>query len=370
MALNGSVAIGFGRVRDVFARHFEDGLEIGAGLAVLLRGAPVVDLWGGYADRAQTRPWTAATLAPIYSATKPIAALALQALLDDHAILLSDRVAAVWPEFAAHGKARLTIAQALSHQADLPGFVNPIDPALWLDPPALAAKLADTEPLWEPGTAHGYHPATWGYIVGEIARRVSRPVGSLGSFLRSEICDTRNIDFWIGLPETEDARVADIRRPSQAPDLGEITPIKRAAFLEKWSGPNRAGPEWRRVEIPSANGHGTALALAQLYGLFATRDEDICSRDGWDELTRPRAFGPDLVLPYTLDWRAGILGNNLGFFGPNPNALGHYGWGGSCGVADQDIGLSLGYVTNRQSHHLMGDPRALALIDAVYACLS
>lgn len=368
MTVGGSIAPGFERVRQAFARHFDDGLELGAGLCAIQNGVTLVDLWGGHVDRAQTREWDARTLVPIYSATKPISALIVATLTDTHGLDFEAPMASIWPAFAAHGKDRVTIAETLSHQAGLPGFAEPIDSALWLDPPALAAKLAETAPLWAPGTAHGYHPTTWGYLFGEIVQRAAGR--SLGTILREEICAPRAVDFWIGLPSSEDARVADVRRPTQAPDLGALTPIKRAAFLEKWSGPNRAGPEWRRVEIPSANGHGTARAVAQLYELYAERGGDVLSARAFDALTRKRIEGEDLVLPFRLDWRAGVLGNNLGFFGPNPNALGHYGWGGSCGVADPDRGLSIGYVTNKQSHHLMGDPRARALIDAVYACLS
>ncbi len=364
MAIEGSVAPGFERVRDAFAQHFADGLELGAGFAVVRGGAVLVELWGGHADRAQTRAWERDTLVPIYSATKPISALVVATLIDTHGLDLDAPVASVWPEFAAYGKDRVTIAQTLAHQAGLPGFVDPIDPALWLDPAALADKLAETAPLWEPGTASGYHPTTWGYLAGEIVERVADR--SLGTILR-EVCAPRGIDFWIGLPDSEHGRCAEIRRPPKLPDLGEITPIKRAAFLEKWSGPDRGGADWRRIEIPSANGHGTALAVAQLYGLIATRG--VLSPTADEALTRTRFVGDDLVLPFRLDWRTGVLGNSAGLLGPEPSALGHYGWGGACGVADAARELSIGYVMNKQSQHLMGDPRPRALIDAVYACL-
>lgn len=366
---DGIVAAGFERVRDVFAAQVERE-ELGAGFAAILNGETLVDLWGGKADRTGA-PWRRDTLVPVYSATKPISALTLAHVMDEHGVSFDTSVAELWPEFAAHGKDRVSIGEMLSHQAGVPGFVTPIDTALWLDPPALAARLADEPPMWPPGTASGYHPTTWGYMLGELCMRVSGR--SLGSVLRDDVCAPNGIDFWIGLPDAEHARVAEIRRPSRLVDLGPLTPIKRAAFLEKWSGPDRGGAEWRRVEIPSANGHGTALALSQLYGAFANGGalgvEPLMSSRVFGELTKTWWRGQDLVLPFQLDWRAGVLGNNNGFFGPNPNAIGHCGWGGSTGVADAERGLSIGYVMNKQSHHLMGDPRALALIEALYACL-
>ncbi|MGE3143066.1 MAG: serine hydrolase domain-containing protein, partial [Hyphomonadaceae bacterium] len=368
----GHLAPGFERVADVLARALDAGEEIGAGFAAVQNGAILVNIWGGHADRARTQPWARNTIAPVYSATKPISALVLGRLIDSRDVRLETPVAHYWPPFAAAGKETVTIAQALSHQAGLAGFPAPIDPELWLDPPALSAQLAALAPLWPPGTASGYHPLTWGYLIETLAERIAgRTVAAL---LEEEICAPRDIDFRIGLPESEDARTAEMRRPTRLPDLGARSEIKRAAFLAKWSAPDRADPRWRRLPIPSANGYGTALALAQLYSIYAQRGlydgEKVFSETAWRALTARRIEGEDLVLPFRLDWRGGILGNNLGLFGPNPHTLGHYGWGGACGVADADAGLAIGYVTNQQSHHLMGDPRPRALISALYACLS
>jgi CubicO group peptidase (beta-lactamase class C family) len=307
----------------------------------------------------------------VHSTTKPIAALIVAMLQDAHRLDLEAPIAEVWPEFSVHGKHRVTIAQALAHQAGVPGFPDPIDPALWLNHAGLAAALAALPPMWNPGTASGYHPITWGYIAGEITRRVAGR--TLGTILREDICAPNGIDFWIGLPDVEHARCAELVRPPRLPDFGEVTPIKRAAFLTKWAAPDPRTPAWRRAEIPSANGHGTALAVAQLYGALAhegaLRSGQLLSAESFRTLTARRFLGEDLVLPFRLDWRAGIMGNSNRFYGPDPGALGHSGWGGSCGFADPARKLSVGYVMNRQSHHLIGDPRALALIDALYSCL-
>jgi CubicO group peptidase (beta-lactamase class C family) len=306
-------------------------------------------------------------LAPVFSSTKFVSALVMAVLADRGALSYDDRVADLWPDFAAHGKGELTIAQALSHQAGLPGFPEPIDPALWLDPPALAAALAALAPLWPPGTASGYHPLTWGYIIGEIVRRATER--SLGTILRGEICAPLGIDFHIGLNDSEFARVAVVKKPPRAGDFGELTPIKRAAFLTPWANPKRNDENWRRIEIPSANGHGTARALAEIAAIVACGGQQIISAQGLAAFSATRISGPDLVLPFDLDWRSGVLGNAQKFYGPDPDALGHSGSGGSCVLADRAARLSAAYVMNKQSPFIMGDPRALRLIAALYECL-
>jgi len=369
--VSGFVRAGFEPVRGAFAALFDEDLELGAGFAAIKDGDTLIDICGGWADRGQTTAWTHETLVPTYSTTKAIAAIVVAKLCDEGALSYDARVADVWPEFGAAGKDAVTIGEALSHQAGVPGFVRPIDPALWLDPPGLARALAGLEPLWPPGTASGYHPLTWGYLAAEIVRRASGR--SLGAILREDICAPRGIDFFIGLPDAEHGRCAEIARPARMPDLGDMTPIKRAAFLEKWSAPDRGGAAWRRVEIPSANGHGGALATAQLYSFYAgdgaILGDRFVSREAHAAAIAPRIAGDDLVLPFNLDWRAGVLGNSNGYYGPNRDALGHSGWGGSCAFGDPTTGLSAAYVMNKQSHHLMGDPRAMRLIEALYACL-
>jgi CubicO group peptidase (beta-lactamase class C family) len=371
MTVDGFTAPGFEKVRDTFAALFDEGVELGASFAAVRDGEILVNLWGGWKDRRQTIPWAHDTLVPAFSTSKPIAMIVLALLRDTHGLDFEARVADIWPDFGAAGKAEVTIAQALSHQAGVPGFVQPIDPALWLDPPALAAELAKLAPLWPPGSASGYHPSTWGYIAGELAWRASGR--TLGTILREDVCAPRGIDFWIGLPEEHHARCADVARPTRLPDLGEITPIKTAAFLTKWAGPDRTGAEWRRVEIPSANGHGTALAVAQLHSFYAEEGaiggEHIVTSETFEAVRRKRIEGRDLVLPFRLDWRTGVLGNSNFFYGPHPETLGHSGWGGSCAFGDPSRRLSAAYAMNRQSHHLMGDPRSLRMIDALYACV-
>lgn len=369
MMVQGHVAPGFERVHEAFEASLAE--ELGAGFAAVRDGEVVVDLWGGWADRAQTKPWARDTIVPVYSTSKGVSALVLAMLAGRRLFDYDAPLSALWPAFGAHGKDKVTIAQTLAHQAGVPGFIEPIDPDLWLDPPACAEAIAALAPMWAPGSASGYHPLTWGYIAGEIARRASGR--SLGSILREDICSPLGIDFRIGTPESEHARCAEMKKPSRAGEFGEITPPRRAAFFTPWAAPVRGSARWRSVEIPSANGHATALGVARLYEAYASEGEiagmRLLSHEGFAALTQRRWKGDDLVLPFNIDWRTGVIGNANRIYGPNLEAFGHSGMGGSVGFGDPVARVSAGYVMNKQSHHIMGDPRAARLIEALYGCL-
>ncbi len=368
---------GFEPVAEAFRKNFDDGLELGAGFAAYLDGELIVDLHGGWFDKKETVPWAADTIAPVYSTSKAIAALVVAHLLDRNDADYDTPVAEIWPEFGVHGKDKVSIGQALSHQAGVPGFKDPIDPALWLDPPALAAALAALEPMWPPGEGAGYHPLTWGYIAGEVARRLSGR--SLGTVLREVFTNadgedpaTEVIDFRIGTPRREHHRVAEMKRPMELPDLSNLNQFRRVSFLTKWAAPDRSGPEWREAEMPSANGHGNARSVARLYSIYAQGgrlgDREMVSPETFAELTKPWASGPDRVLPYEMTFGAGVMLNTDGIYGPNRATLAHAGWGGCMAFGDPDRGLSAAYVMNRQTNALQGDVRAKRLIDALYGC--
>lgn len=370
--ISGYVAAGFEPVREAFEANFAEHEEQGAGFALRIGGETVVNLWGGWADRAKERVWAEDTIVPIYSASKGISALVLAMAVEDLPAGYETPVADVWPEFAAEGKGEVTIGQMVSHQAGLPGFEKEIDPALWLDPPACAAALAALPPMWPPGSAHGYHPLTWGYLLGEVVKRITGR--SVGTILKDDICGPEGIDFQIGLPEADEPRVGDMLRPRALAPLGDITPARRAAFVSKWSSPDRGGRTWREIEIPSANGHGTALGVASLYEAYARggvvgKDRSLMRRETLEALTRPRVDGTDLVLPMPTKFGAGIMINGHGNFGPNPETLGHSGWGGSMAIGDPARELAAAYIMNRQSSSLVGDPRAVRLVEAAYGCL-
>lgn len=363
----------FSGVRAAFEDNFAAGQELGARFSLVERGELVVDLWAGFADRQRTKPFDERTLTPVFSTTKAIAALLIARLVDAGKLDYAQPVADVWPEFAQAGKAAITIEQVMSHQEGLSGFPDEMEPSLWFDWDAVCAKLAAMAPLWPPGTASGYHPITFGYLAGEIFRRVDGR--TMGTALREDLARPFGLDLWIGLPDAEHGRVADLQRPNGLPNFGEINAATKAAFLTPWSSPaGRGQAEWRRVEIPSANGHATAPALARLIGALANDGwldgETILSPALIAEASRERIHGQDLVLPFVMSWGAGFMRNSaVKVWGPGEQTFGHSGWGGSCAFADPETGLAGAYVMNKQSTDLIGDARAKRLIEAAYAAL-
>jgi len=363
----------FEAVRQAFEANFAEGHELGARFSFAIEGEIVIDLIGGWADRDQTRPFGDDTLTPLFSTTKAITAVMIARLVDQGRLSYGQRVAELWPVFGAAGKDRLTVEQVLSHQAGLCGLPGPMEPADWYDWDGVCARLAAMTPLWPPGSASGYHPVTFGYLAGEIFRLADGR--TIGTALRQDIAEPLGLDLWIGLPDSEDHRVAEMRRPPSMPDLGLITEPKRLAFFTKWASPGGRGEEqWRRAEIPSANGHATAPALALLMASLAS-DGDLgvsrlLSPGLAAEAARQRIAGDDLVLPYRMSWGAGFIRNQgLGIYGPGQASFGHSGWGGSCAFADPERGVSGAYVMNRQSAELIADARARRLIEAAYAGL-
>jgi len=371
--IHGTCPDRLGAVKDAFAANFTDapeGLnELAARFSVCRDGEIVVDLWAGWADAAGATPFAADTLTPVFSTGKAVMAT-LIATCVERGLLDYDRpVAAWWPEFGQAGKQDVTLVQMMSHQAGLPGFAETVDPAIWFDRQAVLDRLCAQAPMWAPGTASGYHPITIGYLAGELFRRVDGR--TMGTALRQ---DFPGLDLWIGLPADQHGRVAQMRKPTAAPDLGTIDAVKRAAFLDQGSAPGgRGSAEWRMAEIPSANLHGRADDLARFLGIAATgrlNGREILSQPTLEALRRERITGPDRVVPFDMSWGAGVMRNaTLGVFGPNLDAVGHSGWGGSCGWADPATGVSGAYVMTRQSPHLIGDPRAVRLIEAFYAAL-
>lgn len=367
----------FTAVKDAFAANFTDapdGLnEQAARFSVVVEGETVLDLWAGLADPREGTPFTDRTLVPVFSTGKAVMALMMAAAVQRGRLAYEEKVAHLWPAFGANGKDQVTIAQLLSHQAGLPGFSEPVDPAIWFDRRAVLDRLAAQAPMWPPGTASGYHPITVGYLAGEVFRLADGR--TMGRALREDLAEPFGLDLWIGLPEAEHVRVAALRKPTRAADLGAIDAIKSSAFLDRGSAPGgRGSTEWRMAEIPSANLHGTALGLARIMGVLANSgklgDRAILSPTVLAEATRERIHGLDKVLPFTMSWAAGFTRNaGLNIFGPNSGAVGHCGWGGSCAFADPATKLSAAYAMTRQSPHLIGDPRPQRLIEALYSVL-
>ncbi len=363
----------FEPVRAAFSANFEgDFAELGARFCVAVEGEIVLDLCGGHADRARTRPFDQDTLTPVFSSTKAAAALMCAWSVGQGQMAYDQPAAQLWPDFAQAGKAGLKVEQVLSHQAGLCGLREAFDPNDWYDWDGMCARLAAADPLWPPGTASGYHASTFGHLAGEVFRRADGR--TLGRALREDLCEPFGLDLWIGLPEAHDHRVAETLRPPTLPDLGKLTEPKTLAFFKPWSAaPIKDLRRWRAAEFPATNGHATAAALARMMAIFAC-DGQLDGREVLPpglalEAARGRIRGTDLVLPYTLSWGAGLLRNEgLDVYGPSEHAFGHSGWGGSCAAADPERRLSLAYVMNRQSAWLIGDPRAGRLIKALYDC--
>jgi len=307
-------------------------------------------------------------LVNLWSTTKGIAALCVARLVDRGSLSYADRVADHWPEFAAAGKRDVTVAQMLSHQAGLPGFAEAVTLDDLFDQEGCAARLAAQAPLWEPGTANGYHAATWGVLAAELVRRVDGR--TIGRFLAEELAGPAGADFHIGLPPALDSRVADLVPPDRPVDLAalEMNPAMMMALASPALDPARAnGRDWRAAELPAMNGHGSAQGIAKLYA--GAISGEMLSPDALAAMTRIAADRIDLVIGFNPQWGMGVATNGSGMFGPLPDVFGHSGWGGSFGCAHRPSGLAIGYALNHMGPELVGDPRATALCAAVFACL-
>jgi CubicO group peptidase (beta-lactamase class C family) len=378
----------FAKVRDAFEQNFASSPELGAAVAVSVDGEPVVDLWGGWTDQERTREWERDTIVNVYSTTKGMAAICAHRLAQEGRLDLDAPVAAYWPEFAAAGKETLPVRYLLSHQAGLPGVEKPLPEDAYCDWELMTDALAEQKPWWEPGTRHGYHALTFGFLVGEVVRRVSGR--SLGSYFREEIAEPLDADFWIGFGRELDPRVSDIYPAPEAPagqvpegpmadfmrDMEDPTTITGAAFNNPRMGRNLPNTrEWRAAEIPAANGHGTARALARIYGALSVGGEldgvHVLAREQIETALQEQAFGPDAVLGQ-MPMRFGLgfmLRQDFMPMGPNPRAFGHPGAGGSIGFADPDARVGFGYTMNQMQQGITGSLNAFRLIGETFASL-
>jgi CubicO group peptidase (beta-lactamase class C family) len=374
----------FNRVKDVFAENFEKRNEVGAAAAVMLDGRSVVDIWAGHTDREKTKPWTRDTLVNVYSTTKGVTAICAHRLADKGLLDLDAPVAKYWPEFAQAGKDKIPVRFLLSHRAGLPAVRRILDDNALFNWTTMTTALAEQEPWWEPGTTHGYHAVTFGYLVGEVIRRITGK--SPGTYLRDEIAGPLDLDFHIGLDAKHDARVAGLI-PAAPPGPGEPN-----MFAEILKNPESAGAkafmnppvltkpglvnsrEWRAAEIPAANGHGTARSLARLYGALARGGDldgvHVMSQDEIAKCSIEQSNGPDALLIINTRFSLGFMMSQPGAsLGPNPKSFGHPGAGGSLGYADPEAKIGFGYTMNKMQNSLLIDPRPTALIDALYASM-
>jgi CubicO group peptidase (beta-lactamase class C family) len=379
LALAGRCDDRFAPVREAFHDNFAARGEIGAAIAIFVEGEPVVDLWGGFADAARSRPWQRDTLVDVFSVGKGLVSLCAAMLVDRRLADLDAPLSRLWPEVAASGKGALTLRMVLAHRAGLPAVREPLPDTAMLDWPTMTAALARQEPWWPPGEAHGYHVNTFGYLIGEVVRRVTGR--SVGAFLRDEVAAPLDADVHIGLPSREHARVADYLWPAtplpSRPDDADLEATMK--WCTYWNPAGLSGrgwvntEAWRAGEVPSANAHATARGVARVYSMLAaggsTGGRTLVSRDALLEAAREQSCGTDRVLDRPSRFGLGFqLTQAERPLGPGAAAFGHFGAGGSLGFCDPERGLGFAYVMNDMGPRFQ-NPRNRALIDAVYACL-
>ena len=285
----------------------------------------------------------------------------------------SEKVSHYWPEFSENGKENITVEMLLSHQAGICGAqTNDVND--FYDQELMASKLAGMKPIWEPGTASGYHSMTFGWLTSELIKRVTGK--TLGSYFREEIAEDRDIDFYIGLPEAEEGRVAEMIPFSKEENNQNENTEPNDAQRASGSGPNLLKPQntraWREAEIPSANGQGSACGLAKLYSLVVPSDPSlkILKDSTVEEMTRSRIEGRDMVLGVVTRWGAGFVMNmHKVIYGPVEESFGHSGFGGSCAFGDPKNRIGISYVMNQMKNNFAADGRSVALINETYKCL-
>ena len=375
------------RVRDAFEKNLASGREVGAAVSVWKDGAEVASFCGGFRDAAREVPWGQDTLVLIWSATKGMAAACAIHAMDKNHVRPETPVADVWPEFARGGKSRITIADVLSHRAGL-GALDRTDLSV-LDHEGVARALEDQIPFADAGDGPGYGPRTFGFVVDEIVRRIAGGV-TLGDYWRREFADPLGLDLWIGLPEEEHARAADILPPRaddprKNPDFMEAMSDPASLTRKAFSAPGGLlafsamnSPAARSASLPSMGGIGSASALAKFYGFLAcggrSQKKEFFSAEALGWMCARQSQGFDKILRIDTAFSMGFMMDPLdesgrkirATTGPSPRAFGHPGAGGSLGFADPDAGIGFGYVMNQMEPGVLPGGRARSLVRAVY----
>ena len=390
MATSRTVVQGFcdsryAQVREEFERNFEERGETGASVCVTVDGEVTVDLFGGTADPETGRPWERDTIVMVWSCTKGAVALCAHSLVALGLLRLDDSVERYWPEFGQAGKGEITVAMLLNHQAGLPGIQQPLPPDAVFDFDTMTERLAAETPQWCPGTMHGYHSFTFGWLNGEVIRRVT---GQLpGEFFRDEIASPLGLDFWIGLPPSEHDRVAPVLA-GEAPADGESAfsralrrgEPRQVSVMNSWGAFQREDichdPRALEANVPAANGTTNARGLALMYMPLATGERigDIrFSRRAVSTMSAVQSAAARDAVTFVPSRFSSGFEKGVGRAGPEvfaipESAFGHSGFGGSVGLADPSCGMSLGYAMNRHGGADESD-RYQRLIDAVYLAL-
>jgi CubicO group peptidase (beta-lactamase class C family) len=373
--IHGSCDERFTAVRDAFAGNLDNGLDVGASVAVYLDGEPVVDIWGGWTDEAKTTPWDRDTIINVWSTTKTTTFLAALMLADRGELDLYAPVARYWPEFKAGGKDAVEVRHLLSHNAGLSGWTEPMKPEDLYDWDLACSRLAAQEPWWEPGTASGYHAITQGYLIGEVVRRITGE--SFGTFFAKEIAGPLGADFHVGTTAEHDDRVARVIPPPPLPTDGVdpesiamrtlTNPMLDAA--QSWEIP------WRRAEIPAGGGHANARAVGAVQSVVAcggeARGVRLLSEAGCERIFDVQSHNVDLVLGVPIKFGMGYgLNSEDTPLSPNPRACFWGGWGGSLVLIDLDARMCVTYVMNKMGEGTMGDLRGASIAIAAYQGLA
>lgn len=365
----------FEDVRKVFEGNLASGADVGASFCATKNGEVIVDLWGGHADAERTRPWDRDTIVNVYSTTKTMCALTALLVADRGELDFKAPVAKYWPEFAANGKQDVTVAQLMSHSSGLSGWKEPITGDDLYDWEKATSLLAAQAPFWEPGTAPGYHALTQGYLVGEVIRRITGK--TVGTVFREEIAEPLGADFHIGLPASEDHRVADLipPPPGTAIGAGQQSDIQRNMTsnpgIDVLATRTRA---WRGAEIPAAGGTGNARSVALVHTILANggeaRGKRFMSEAGVRKALELQVEGQDLVLgvPARFGLGFGLGGGAVPM--PSPNAMYWGGYGGSVIIIDMDTRMTYAYAMNKMAGTTVGDMRAFSLLGALWGAMA
>ena len=375
MEIHGECDPQFSKVKETFEKLHQEDREIGSCFAVYKDGKPLVDLWGGFQDEDRTKPWQQDNLVTVYSTTKGVAAFCIALAMEKGLLKYEEKVSTYWPEFANNGKEDITVGMLMSHQAGIcsPETRNVDD---YYNQNLMAEKLAGMTPIWEPGTASGYHSMTFGWLTSELILRVTGK--SLGTYFREEVGDQHEIDFFIGLPESEDHRVAElvpfdiVRNENSEQQKIELTEALKSQRNSAGTLDIHNTKAWRQAEIPSANGQGNAGGLAKFYSLIVPEDNSLklLKDDTVNQMPTMQIEGRDLILAVQVRWGVGfILNKHKVIYGPIEGAFGHSGYGGSCAFGDPENKIGVSYVMNRMLDNFNADGRSIELINATYECL-
>lgn len=365
----------FAAVPAILDASIASGADIGASFCATANGETVVDIWGGHADIAGTETWKRDTIINVYSTTKTMTALTALLVADRGELDFDAPVAKYWPEFAANGKADVKVSHLMSHSAGLSGWKEPIAKDDFYDWEKCTSLLAAQAPYWEPGTKPGYHAVTQGYLVGEVIRRITGK--TLGTVFREEIAEPLGADFHIGLPASEDHRVAELKPPPAGASIEDRdqTDLQRNMALNPGIDVNATKTRaWRGAEIPAAGGTGNARAVAEIHAILANGGvaggKRFLSEAGCRKALECQVEGEDLILsiPVRYGMGFGLSGGMVPL--PNDECCYWGGYGGSIIIIDMKAHTTVSYVMNKMEGTTTGDARGFNLAVAVWQALS